>query len=536
MIARRSLEFRLAAWYSLLLLVGLAALGGALWFGVDYSMTRAVDDLLVARVEALRAFVHAELGDTLPDLTQGDEEGEVKSTIEEVDPEGRWVAMAGDKIFLTPETRFDSDFSEFSRADLAPGMYVGVEVERAEGRWVAFEISQERDFDSELRVELREYVMGAPEGSMIEVRTAGGEAVLAASAPIEWLEAESPGRSIRTVGPAGAQYRVLRGSLDLVGRPYEIQVATDFKAVAIAQHRLVGLLVPALPLSLVLCVGGGYLISRRALRPIEDIVDVAGTMTVERLSERLEYPHSGDVVERLGDTLNAMLDRLEASVKRLEEFTADASHELRSPVSVIRTTAELALRHDRSAEELRGDMAAIEEEAGRLTELIEDLLTLARADGAVDAAPMEAVDLGELAREVGEQYRLLHAGRRITIEAPPVVMRGHAPSLRRLLVILLDNAAQHTPPDAEVTIQAREGDNGPEVAVRDTGEGIPPDVLPRIFDRFYRSDGARNRTGGGFGLGLSIAKWIVESHGGRITAQSRPGEGTAFLASFPRPA
>ena len=536
MTSRRSLEFRLAAWYSALLLAGLAALGGALWLGVDYTLTQSVDDLLTARLESLDAFVRSEFGEGAPDLSGDAEEGEVKGEIEKIGADGSWLVIADARVGLTPETRFDSDYGEFSAADLEPGMYVGVEVERSDGRWVAFEISEERSFETELRAELREYALGAPDGGLIQVRTTAGSPVLAGAAGPDWIENPGEGRSLSTMDTTAGPYRVLRDKLALAGRPHEIQLATSFGAVSGARRRLIGLVFLAAPLSLVLSLGGGYLISRRALRPIEDVVDVAETMTVDRLDRRLDVAKSGDVIERLGATFNSMLDRLESSVKRLEEFTADASHELRSPVSVIRTTAELALRQDRTPDELRRDMADIEEETGRLSELVDDLLTLARADGKAESPAMEITDLGAIVQEVGAQYQRLPGGKDIEVEIEPrrATVRGHAPSLRRLMVILLDNAVRHTPGDTRISLQVGGSSNQVEVTVSDQGEGIPADVLPRIFDRFYRSDRSRNRSEGGFGLGLSIAKWIVESHGGRIAADSLPGKGSTFTASFPR--
>jgi signal transduction histidine kinase len=181
-------------------------------------------------------------------------------------------------------------------------------------------------------------------------------------------------------------------------------------------------------------------------------------------------------------------------------------------------------------------MPEIQDEATRLTELIEDLLTLARADSGPDAPLMDNVDLSALVHEVVEQYGAALGQRSLTVEitTPDPVVTGHAPSLRRLLVILLDNAVQHTPVDTSIQIALR-GELGSLVlSVSDTGDGIPPDSLKRVFDRFYRVDSARNRSNGGFGLGLSIAKWIVESNHGSISVTSKIGEGVTFEAHLPR--
>jgi signal transduction histidine kinase len=261
-------------------------------------------------------------------------------------------------------------------------------------------------------------------------------------------------------------------------------------------------------------------------------------MDVHRLSERLDVPPTGDLVQRLAETFNGMLGRLQVSVKRLDEFTADASHELRNPVSVIRTTAELALRQARTDENLRKDMVEIHEQATRLTNLIEDLLTLARADSGGSGEPMCDVEFRALVYEVSEQYRRVAGERRIVVDVEETAdtVWGHGPSLRRLIAILLDNAIQHTPADSWIHVAAARDGSLLVLSVADTGEGIPQADLPRVFDRFYRVDSSRNRSNGGVGLGLSIARWIAESHGGSITVTSEPGKGSTFRVQLPIPA
>ncbi len=282
---------------------------------------------------------------------------------------------------------------------------------------------------------------------------------------------------------------------------------------------------------------GGYAISRGALRPAENVVSVAEGMTVERLSDRLEVAPTGDVVERLGTAFNTMLDRLEVSVRRLEDFSADASHELRSPVSVIRTTADLALRQSRTPDELRADMQEIQAESVRLSALIEDLLTLARSGAGGAHAPLEQLNLRELLDEVlGQQHRT-HPDREIEafLIADGAVVEANESLLRRLVVILVDNAVRHTPPDARITASLDADAAGPLFSVADTGPGIPGEAIDRVFDRFYRADSARNRNNGGFGLGLAIARWIAEVHNAKIAVQSKVGEGTVFTVRFPQP-
>ncbi|MDA0205455.1 MAG: HAMP domain-containing sensor histidine kinase [Acidobacteria bacterium] len=306
-------------------------------------------------------------------------------------------------------------------------------------------------------------------------------------------------------------------------------MASSLAAIVSAKRRLLVNLAWAVPLVIVLSLGGGYHVARSALQPIESVVAVAQGIDVGKLSERLDAPSSGDVVERLAKTFNGMLDRLEGSVRRLEEFTADASHELRSPVAVIRTTAELALRQDRTPTQLRSDMQEIEREAARLTSLIENLLTLARSDANGMTPNKRPVDLFALVVEVGDQHRRLHPSRALAVEIPSLYayVLGDEASLRQLLAILLDNAVRHTPDEASITISLRTEGDAHRLSVADTGNGIPDDELGRIFDRFYRGDSSRG-VDGGFGLGLSIARWIAESHDACIKVESVVGKGSVF--------
>ncbi len=251
-----------------------------------------------------------------------------------------------------------------------------------------------------------------------------------------------------------------------------------------------------------------------------------------RLSDRLEVRRTGDVIERLAVTFNSMLGRLESPVKRLDEFTADASHELRGPAAVIRTTAELALRQNRTGENLQQDIREIHAEAVRLSELIEDLLTLARLEGSIDESLLSAVDLGPMVEGVAKQFGR-QAGSRITANKGEgsLVVRGHESSLRRLLLILADNALRHNPEDTVARISAARADAHVVVTVADSGRGVPAADLSRLFDRFYRADPARNRSSGA-GLGLAIARRIVERHGGQINASSELGAGSVFRVSL----
>ena len=300
-------------------------------------------------------------------------------------------------------------------------------------------------------------------------------------------------------------------------------------------RKLLLLATPGVLLIASLC---GYWISRRALQPVDEITRAAQTIGIENLSQRLEVPASADELTRLSETWNGMLERLEGAVKRLSQFTADASHELRTPIALIRATAELTLRRERSAETYREALKHILDETDRTTRLIEDLLLLARADAGLPALSLDRVELTPLVRDVCEQGQILAQERQLEIstEAPeqPVYVDANDPALRRLLLLLVDNAMKYTPAGGHITVSVALDSSGPTVTVSDTGIGIPDSALPHVFERFYRVDESRNREAGGAGLGLSIAQWIAERHHARLEAESVVGRGSAFRVRFPQ--
>jgi signal transduction histidine kinase len=223
-------------------------------------------------------------------------------------------------------------------------------------------------------------------------------------------------------------------------------------------------------------------------------------------------------------------------LQRVRQFTADASHELRTPVALIRTTAELALRRKREAEEYRTALEQIQAEAERMTQLTGDLLSLARADSSGLEMSFTDVELTEVARDIVSRMQPVAESKGIRLSASlpsePVHVRGDEPAIRRLVMIMVDNALKHTPEDGVVTVAASRNGTGAMLSVRDTGEGIPAEALPHIFERFYRADPARTGSSGS-GLGLSIAQTIAQLHGTSIEVETAPGRGAQFSLSFP---
>ncbi|NPV54303.1 MAG: HAMP domain-containing protein [Firmicutes bacterium] len=331
------------------------------------------------------------------------------------------------------------------------------------------------------------------------------------------------------------------------------------------------LILASLILSALVFAGiSGYLMAWRALAPIDTITRTARKITAEDLSLRLNLQGVSvdDELGRLARTFDEMLSRLDEQFQRERQFTADVSHELRTPLTVIRSTSDVALRDPGpTMDGYRMALSSIRDEAMRLSRIVDDLLFFARADFRQVRLNLEPVDIDGFMGEVFDYGVRLAASKGIALEAPEalraweswkprepweswepgaVVVEGDRSQLMRMFINLIDNAVKYTPPGGKVSIETyietyAEGDFAC-VVVRDTGPGIPPEELPKIFDRFYRVDRSRARADsgcrgaeatGGTGLGLSIAKTIAELHGGNITVESEPGRGSAFKVTLP---
>ena len=291
--------------------------------------------------------------------------------------------------------------------------------------------------------------------------------------------------------------------------------------------------VPAL---LAISALGGYSLSRRALRPVDQITAATRSISVSNLSARLPVPGSRDELRRLSETCNEMLARLESAVNEIKRLTADASHELRNPVSFVRTTAELALRNTQADPASRRAFEDIVAECGKANRLLKDMLTLARADSGHSRLAFEPVDLVEGFRVFSGKGMLLagERGHTLTIDfdaGSHATLLGDYASLHRLLWILVDNAAKYTPPPGSIRLKLGVDGNLAVVTVSDNGIGIPAADLPNIFGRFYRADKSRSQVEGA-GLGLSIALWIANVHGASISVESDEERGSVFRAAF----
>ena len=456
MIRRRSIRFRLTAWYAAILSVALGLFGGLVWFSLRNRMVAEIDGDLADRSAQFEKYFKAESAE----------------------------AVAG----------------QLSKADV-------------------------------LRDELDEFSQGLPPGSYVSVRAATG---FTFSYPAKILPRAPE-----------AKFRVLRREFELNGERFDLEVRAPMDGVLHTLDLLRLLLLGLIPVVIAIaCVGGAWL-SGRALKPVNDIAAAALTISIENLSARLPVPETGDEIARLTQVLNTMLGRLESAVRTLSQFVADASHELRTPLALIRTTAELALRRSRPAEDYRDALREIAAETERMTQLVEDLLILARNDTGTAEMPLEPVDVREIVEGVcGEMSRLAEL-RQMQIkltpgsDAPifaghrPATIAGNRPALHRLFLLLLDNALKYSDPASEVNVAVNVTASGKEprvaVSVENFGTAIGENDLPHIFKRFYRAD--RVRGGDGYGLGLSLAQSIARSHGAVIKARSEEAS-TIFEVTF----
>ena len=284
---------------------------------------------------------------------------------------------------------------------------------------------------------------------------------------------------------------------------------------------------------LLLGLAGGWWLVGRAIRPIADISATAVKISAGDLSQRINVAEAESELGQLATVLNSTFARLEAAFAQQQQFTADAAHELRTPVSVMLTQTQTALNRERSAAEYRETLEACQRAAQRMRRLIESLLELARLDAGQEPMKRMKFDLSQTARDCVELIRPLadERGVKIHCELPPVECHGDAERLAQVITNLLTNAIQYNQANGEVRISAKLQGSMMLLAVSDTGPGISGEDLPHVFERFYRAD--QSRSTGQTGLGLAISKAIVEAHGGTIEVSSQPGAGTTFTVRLP---
>jgi two-component system heavy metal sensor histidine kinase CusS len=371
------------------------------------------------------------------------------------------------------------------------------------------------DDASGLAEDIEEFKNALADNTVIEIRASDGALVF----PPHDKVFRGDGQGLRT----------LHRTFERQGQHYDATVGLPTTDVQTIMHDFRSLLFLIIPFVVIVAAVGGYCLSRTALRPVDEITNAAKSITVENLSRRLVVPNTNDELQRMSETWNQVLERLDSAVQRIKQFTADASHELRTPVALIRATAELALTSERERGYYKESLRTIEQEAARMTELMESLLTLARMDS-YSVESLQPTDMNQLLHNVVTLNRSSAESKGITLELTlprsPVVALADEDGIRRLLLILLDNALKQTPAGGQLTVSATVEQNVLTTSVRDTGKGISAADIPHIFERFYRVD--KSRSSEGVGLGLSIAQRIAQLHGSEIQVESAVGRGSCF--------
>ncbi len=355
--------------------------------------------------------------------------------------------------------------------------------------------------------------------------------------------------------PAGGELRFSSTELesDLHVRIMERPARVDHESVIVrvirdetdmrrALGEIAALLALGLPVAVGLSAVGGYFIARRSLSPVRQMATRARRISADSLSERLPVQNPHDELGELATVFNQTLERIDKAFAELKRFTADASHELRTPLTALRTVGEVGLREARTVDALREVIGSMLEEAQRLTDLVQALLSLSRAQSGEQPLVKEEVSLGELLREVRDSMVVLAAEKKqeVLVECDEeATVLAARPFLRQALLNLVHNAIRYSPADSTISLNCAQRANNAIIEVADEGPGIAREHLEKIFERFYRIDKARSRQAGGAGLGLAIAKWSIERQGGRIEVESEPSHGAMFriiLPAAPQPA
>jgi heavy metal sensor kinase len=434
-------------------------------------------------------------------------------------------------------------FGAFIYSDLAASLNSGRDrtLGRRADRIIDLLKQEGNDPASLLQSKYREFVEATPEGGLIQVYSLSGERLLpqtdAKATMFPWPTVPASVAEFRSDAWIGEHpYRVFIRSAMLNGAPVRICVAGSLMDNRSLLARLAEILKRSIPAMILVSALAGFFISRRALKPLVNLTESARSITIGNLAARLPVSPTGDELAQLAETCNEMLSRLEIAVKRITQFTADASHELRSPISFIRTTSEFALLTPGLDPEAIEAFKNIVSETEHSSRLLEDMLLLARSDAERAQFICEPVCMADIVREVVARMRVVAKEKRQRIiervSDDLLELSGDTQLLRRLVWILVDNAIKYTPYDGRIEVVFRRNAQCALFAVSDNGIGIPDASLPHIFDRFFRVDASRGEQDG-TGLGLAIGKWIAEAHRATITARSLDCAGTTFEVSFP---
>ncbi len=485
----KSLRFRMTCLYVVVMVLTIALVGFAVYRLTSRALRRDLDDFLELRAEGIAASI---------------------------------------ETFWTVESRA----SDREGRPPGPSGKVGnQDFERLARRWV-----EERIQDPVL-IDIVVQVFG-PDGELIAASQAVAGATLlpfADLAPV--LDPAARFLNIISQGPDGGEVRFRALSFPVTEAErlaYVIRVLSPLETVEAPLGRLRLILFLALPAAVVLSGAAGAWLAGRTLGPVDRMAASARAISAENLDARLPVSAARDELSRLATTFNGMLERIEQGFSFHRQFWEDVAHELKTPLAIMKGEIEVALRTEAGAEEAREVLVSNLEEVERLIRLIERMLTLARLDRGGAPLETEEIDFTALAGRAVEEFRTPaeDKGLRLLYEAPATApVRGDEARLHGLIAILLDNAVKFTPAAGTIGVAVAAAGNEVRLAVSDTGPGIADEDLPKIFDRFARP--GRTGRGGGFGLGLSIAKAVAESHGGRIEVRSRLGAGSTFTVILP---
>jgi heavy metal sensor kinase len=324
---------------------------------------------------------------------------------------------------------------------------------------------------------------------------------------------------------------VLRSDYIVVGIAYSLDEVNH------AMTNLFKIFILLIPFALIVSVIGGIFLAGRSLKPVDDIVKTAREIASGNLHRRIPEPKAQDEISNLVKTLNEMIEQIDRSFERMRQFSADVSHELKTPLTIIRGEIELALTSKKSVSALRKTLADILEEVVRLSNMIEDLLMLYKSETGQIKLDIKKVNIAKLLMELLEDMKILAEKNEVNLKVgriEEVFVDGDEMKLKQLFLNLIDNAIKYNKKNGVVEINVENQGEFVNISVSDTGIGIPKEELNFIFERFYRVDKARTRASGGAGLGLSIAKWIAQMHNGRIEVESELGQGSKFTVILPR--
>jgi heavy metal sensor kinase len=369
----------------------------------------------------------------------------------------------------------------------------------------------------------------SPDGRLVHQTAA------AAQEPIDGLGAPHVRTAVSTRERSGERVRVLDRRAGVQGRPVFVRTAREEESLRSEIARIEVMLALGLGVGVLIASAAGHELARRALAPVDRMADRANAITADRLSDRLPVERE-DELGRLATAFNAALTRLEQSFHQMRQFTSDVSHELRTPLTAVRSVGEVGLQSPRSPQAYREIIGSMLEEVDRLGGLVNTLLVLSRVDAGQTTLDRRRFDLASLVHETIKHVQVLAEDKEQDLVcnlAPSVIVYADSLLLRQAIINVVDNAIKYSAQGTPIQIGLAAENGHAWVTIRDAGPGIASADQPHIFDRFYRADHGRSREIGGAGLGLAIARSVVEAHGGQITLNSKEGEGSTFRIDLP---